>query len=180
MPRRSKVYTLPEDLREELNVRLVGSGFGGYDDLSAWLESQGHGISRSALHRYGRDLQADFEAAMGEVRKTTQLAKAMTDADADEKGALVDATARIVQESLLRIALALRNAEDDPKDMARHLSQVSRALSDLGRVSLSQKKWAREVKEAILAEAAGKLGGLKSKGYDGKTLDAAIAAVYGV
>ncbi|MDC8804228.1 DUF3486 family protein [Halomonas pacifica] len=170
MPPRSKVYDLPPELREELNERLVNSGFAGYEDLAEWLEASGHKISKSSIHRYGEDLKEEFEEAMGDVRKTTELARAMAAQDDDESGALIDATARIVQDQLLRISIAMRKAEADPAVAAKQLGSVTRALAEIGRVSLGQKKWAKELRleaaqdAADKAEAAGRAQGLSSDG----------------
>ena len=154
MPRRSKVYDLPAELRDELNSRLVSSGFQGYEQMATWLAARGFKVSRSSVQRYGQDLQEEFELAMGDVRKTTELARAMTAEQEDESGVLIDATARIVQDQLLRISIAMRTAETEPEEAAKHLSKVTRALADIGRVSLGQKKWAREVRKEALEEAA--------------------------
>lgn len=154
MAKRSKVYDLPPELREELNERLVSTGFQGYEGLAKWLEERGFKLSRSSVQRYGQDLQEEFEEAMGDVRKTTSLARAMAAEDEDEDGALIDATARIVQDQLLRISVAMRKAEHEPEVAAKHLSSVTRALADIGRVSLGQKKWARELRHEVAQEAA--------------------------
>ena len=61
MPPRSKVYDLPQELRDELNERLVTSGFQGYEALTEWLAENGFKLSRSAVHRYGSALQEEFE-----------------------------------------------------------------------------------------------------------------------
>lgn len=145
MPQRSTVYELPQELREELNERLVSSGFQGYADLAEWLSERGFDISRSSLQRYGQGLQEDFDEAMGDVRKTTELAKAYVESDEDTQGSLVDATARIVQEQLLRITIALRKAEHEPEKAAKHMAQITHALADIGRMSIGQKKWAQEM-----------------------------------
>jgi hypothetical protein len=81
MPARSKVYELTSELRAELDRRLIVSGFGGYDGLADWLAEQGYQIGRSSLHRYGHDLQADFERTMADVQRTQQLAQAYTEAN---------------------------------------------------------------------------------------------------
>lgn len=146
MPRRSSVFALPGEVRDELNARLVGNGFSDYEGLAVWLDEQGFAISKSSLHRHGKGLQEDFELAMADVQKTSALARAWSQSDEDEKGDMLDATARIVQDHLLRIAIALRNVESEPTESAKHLSQVTRALADLGRMSIGQKKWAHEVK----------------------------------
>lgn len=181
MAKRSKVFDLPPELREELNERLVSSGFQGYDSLAKWLEARGFKLSRSSVQRYGQDLQEEFEEAMGDVRKTTSLARAMAAEDEDEDGALIDATARIVQDQLLRISIAMRKAEHNPEVAAKHLSSVTRALADIGRVSLGQKKWAREILQEKRAQLESKVD---DAAKTGKTLTvddfkAAVREVYG-
>ncbi len=164
MPKRSSVYELPPEVRDQLNERLVGTGFQGYDDLAGWLADQGYQVSRSAVHRYGKDLQDEFEMAMGDVRKTTELAKAYTENDNDTQGSLVDATARIVQEQLLRITIALRKAEHEPEKAAKYMASVTHALADIGRMSLGQKKWASEVRKQVATEAAERAAAFAKKG----------------
>lgn len=181
MPKRSKVFELPQEVREELNERLVSSGFQGYESLAGWLEQRGFKLSRSSVQRYGQDLQQEFEEAMGDVRKTTELARAMTAEDDDEDGRLIDATARIVQDQLLRISIAMRKAEHEPEVAAKHLSSVTRALADIGRVSLGQKKWARDLLTQKRNELEGKVDEA-AKGKKTLTVDdfkAAVREVYG-
>ncbi|WP_417862395.1 DUF3486 family protein [Vreelandella venusta] len=157
MPPRNKVFDLPQEVREELNEKLVSSGFQGYEALAGWLSERGYNVSKSSVHRYGQDLQEEFEEAMGDVRRTTEMAKAMADAVEDDEGNLIDATARVVQEQLLRISLALRKSEQAPEDVAHHLAKVSKALTNLGRVSIAQKKHAREIRTEVLQEAANRV-----------------------
>lgn len=160
MAPRNSVYDLPQETREALNARLVGGGFKGYAELAKWLGEQGYQVSRSAVHRYGQDLQQDFEEAMGDVRKTQELARAMVSEQDDESGMLIDATARIVQDQLLRISIAMRKAEHEPEKAAKHLASVTKALSEVGRLSLMQKKWSAEVdvRNKALREAADRVG----------------------
>lgn len=157
MPPRNKVYDLPPEIREALNERLVSGGFQGYAGLSDWLIERGYNVSKSSVHRYGQDLQEEFEEAMGDVKKTTALAKAMVADQDDESGSLLDATARIAQDHLLRILIALRNAEHEPEKAAKHIATVTKAMADIGRVSLSQKKWAKELRVEVLEEAANRV-----------------------
>ncbi|WP_421864364.1 DUF3486 family protein [Marinobacter adhaerens] len=181
MPPRSKIYDLPQDLREELNERLVNTGFQDYDGLTDWLEERGFKLSRSAVHRYGRGLQEEFEEAMGDVRKTTELARAMTAENDDESGHLIDATARIVQDQLLRITIAMRKAEHEPEKAAKHLSSVTRALADIGRVSLGQKKWARELRQEVAREAADAAEtSMASQGMTRESIDAIKRDILGI
>lgn len=182
MARRSSVFDLPQEVRDELNARLVQSGFGGYEDLAEWLRGQGFQISRSAVHRYGQDLEAEYEAAMGDVRRATELARAYAQADPDDGAALTGSIARMAQESLLRILLSLRKAEQagdaNAEDMARHMSQVSRALADLGRVTIQHSKHAADVRKRITAEAADRAeAAAKHKGVSQEGIHALRAAI---
>ena len=65
MPRRSSIATLPPDVRRELELRLVASGFSDYDGHTAWLHDRGHTISRSSLGRYGLELRELLRSAGG-------------------------------------------------------------------------------------------------------------------
>lgn len=157
MAPRNKVFSLPQEVRDELNEKLVSTGFQGYAGLADWLKERGFEVSRSSVQRYGQDLQEEFEEAMGSVRRTTEMAKAMADAVEDDEGNLIDATARIVQEQLLRVSLELRKAESNPEDITHNLGKISKALSSLGRVSIAQKKHAREIRTEALQEAANRV-----------------------
>lgn len=157
MPRRAKVETLPREVRDELDSRLLASGFGGYEALADWLSTAGYEISKSALHRYGSAMEEDFERTMGEVQRTQRLAQAYAEANPDERTALTGATARIAQESLLRIMMGLRAAEEDPGKLARLMPNITRALADLGRLDISREKWSAEqdIRTAERERAAG-------------------------
>lgn len=154
MPPRSKVFSLPQELRAELDRRLIDNGFGDYRGLERWLTEQGYQIGKSALHSYGEGLEADFERTMAEVQKTQRLAQAYAEANPDERNAMTGATVRIAQESLLRITMALRQAEDDPAAVAKLMPNVTRALADLGRLDISREKWDAEQRREALTQAA--------------------------
>lgn len=157
MSRRSAIFDLPQEVREELSERLISSGFGGYEGLSDWLADKGFSISKSAIHRYGQGLQEDFDAAMGDVRKAQELARAYASASPDDSQALTGAVAAMAQESLLRIMIGLRKVESDPSETAKQMAQVSRALADLGRLGISQAKHAVEMRKQAAEELAGKV-----------------------
>ncbi len=52
MPKVKSVTTLPASIRVELEHRLIKSGFSKFQVHAEWLESIGHPISKSAIHRY--------------------------------------------------------------------------------------------------------------------------------
>lgn len=181
MAPRNKVFSLPQEVRDELNEKLVSTGFQGYAGLADWLTERGFEVSRSSVQRYGQDLQEEFEEAMGSVRRTTEMAKAMADAVEDDEGNLIDATARLVQEHLLRISLEFRKMEIEPDAAAHHLGKVSKALDSLGRLSLSQKKHAKEMRAEVAREAAEKAEtSMASQGMSREAIDSIKRDILGI
>lgn len=169
MGRRSSVSQLPEQFLDELNRRLVDNGFSGYQELSAWLREAGFEISKSSLQRHGTQLEADFEEAMADVRRTRALARAVKD-EGDEGGVL-SATSGVLQEQLLRIAIALRHTDADPAEAAKSISQVARAHADVGRMQVALSKWQEELRAkaqaaAAACEAVARRGGLTSEAVE--------------
>lgn len=150
MARRSAVNKLSPELRDELTAKIVANAFGNYAGLSEWLAEKGYVISRSSLHRFGAELEAEFDSAMQDARRSIELAKAMrASGQSDDDGALLDASSSILQDQLLRISLALRTVDVDPQEAVKLVSQASRALADLGRLKVSYEKWQGEMREKL-------------------------------
>lgn len=171
MARRSKVSALPSGVLDDLNAQLIERGFSGYVELADWLKSIGFDISKSALHRHGSELEAEFEEAMADARRTRALARAAHEAGGEDTGEMLSVASSIMQDSLLRVSLKLKNSRDDPSTMAKSLSLVSRAFADVGRFDISRQKWLAEVraKAALVAdsvEAVAKKGGLSAEALD--------------
>ena len=167
---------LPPGILEELNARLVSGGFQDYAGLAAWLAEAGFGISKSALHTYGQALEEEFEKAMSQARTTQALARAARESG-DDDGALMAAASKILQDQLLRISIALRQAEHDPAEAAKVLSQVGRAFADIGRMSISQQKWdAERVARLQALESDARTG---KRALDAETLRIVREEIYG-
>ena len=166
MARRSAVNKLPPEIRDELSALFIQNAFGGYTALSEWLAEKGYAISRSALHRFGSDLEEEFDEAMQDARRSIELAKAMrASGNADDNGSLLDAASTMLQDQLLRISRALRKVESDPAEAVKLLSTAARALADLGRLKVSYEKWQREEGEKIRADERAKaVGAAKAAG----------------
>jgi hypothetical protein len=159
MPARSKVLLLPEAIRSDLDSRLVAGGFAGYEALSDWLGEQGFEISKSALHRYG----AQFEDRVSALKLATDQARAIVAESPDDEGTMSEALMRLVQEKLFSILLEM---EVDPAKV--NLNSLARSVAELGRASVTQKKYAQEVREranaaAEAAEKIAKRGGLSDE-----------------
>lgn len=162
MPPRSKVELLPEAVRDELNKRLIANSFSDYVGLSDWLMEQGFEIKKSALAHYG----AAFEERCAALRVATQQAKAIVAEVGDDEDAMSDALMSLAKE---RIFTILKDLQVDPAKA--NLASITKAIAQLGRASVNQKKFATEVREKAkaAADAAAKIarkGGLSKEASD--------------
>lgn len=155
MGRPSKIRNLPPVVLEDLNARLIGNGFSGYEDLATWLRERGFDISKAAVQRHGSALEAEFEEAMADARRTRALAKAARLEGDQNDNSLLAAATEIMQDNLLRVSLKLKNSdEDDPGAEAKTLSLVARAFSQVGRLDIARQKWQTELAARMASDAA--------------------------
>ena len=183
MPPRSAIFDLPVTVRDELNGRLIANGFSDYVALSEWLLNQGYTVSKSAVHRWGQELEAEFSGAMADARRAAELGRALS-GDDDGSG-LRRATTAMAQETLLRILMSLRKAEaaatdedgGDPAALAKSLSLVTRSLADLGRLGLAETKYLTEQKAAMAQEFITRAEAAVSGQGEGLTAVNAITAM---
>ncbi len=163
MPRVSKVDLLNSEQRQWLDRELVSRGFAGYEELVADCRAHGIDLSVSGLGRYGKS----FKDRLERVRLITEQARAVVAESPDDEGAVNEALMRLVQERLFDVMV---DAQFDVESMS--LDKVARAIADLGRASISQKKLAAEVRRQALEEAAtqaeqtGRKQGLSDDGVD--------------
>lgn len=149
MPRRSKVEGLPPEVKAWLDQALVQNNFSNYELLSAELAKHGYTISRSGLHRYGQK----FEERLKTLRLVTEQARAVVQATPDEDGAVNDALVRLTQEKMFSILMEM-SVDPDAVD----LPKLARAVAELGRASVAQKRWQAEARKQALADAAKEAG----------------------
>ena len=143
MPARSKIQTLPEDVRHELDRRLIANGFGGHEDLAEWLAGQGFEISKSSVQRYS----SVHEMRIEQLRQATQSAESLVEASGDDKGALADASLRLVQQRMYDVMIA---SEDED---IRSLSTAARALADTARAGTQVRQERRKLREQLAEKA---------------------------
>ena len=158
MGTRSKVLTiLPKGLRGELNQKLIAGDFSDYRGLEHWLGGKGYQISRGSLQRYG----SNFEKQIAAVSRATQQAKSLAEASPDREGAMSDALIGLVQTRLFDVLVESENIEDGT------LARFARSIADLGRATVSQKRWAEQMRERLEEQkqaAQGKLTAIKDGG----------------
>ncbi len=149
MGKRSGVATLPKAIKEWLDRNLVDSNFSGYEVLAKELKSRGYDISKSAIHRYGQA----FEEKLKTLRLVTEQARAVVQAAPDEEGSVNDALVRLTQEKLFNVLMAI---EIDPETI--DVTKLAKAVAELGKASVAQKRWQAEARQKALAEAANAVG----------------------
>lgn len=168
MAPRSKVLQLPVEVKAWLDQALAENNFSEYEFLSAELAERGFAISKSALNRYGQD----FEMRLSSLKMASEQAKAVVLAAPDEEGAVNEALMRLVQEHLFNLLMAEGGKIDLPK--------VAKAVAELGRASIAQKKWSAEHRKATLEEAAVVAGDVaKKQGLSSGGVEALRAAIMG-
>jgi hypothetical protein len=139
MPPRSKVATLPQELRDELERRIVERAFSGYEELADWLQQQGYQIAEDSIQRYGARLHQKIES----LEQSAQQAKAIASAAPEARATIVDATIELLNE---RVFSALMEAEQiEQNDIVR----LSRTVGDLSRISIARQRWAGEVRSRL-------------------------------
>ncbi|AFU47314.1 hypothetical protein C380_18100 [Acidovorax sp. KKS102] len=140
MAPRSKVHTLPPELKEWLDTELVRRGFGDYVQLAADLKARGADVSKSALQRYG----SPFERSLAKVKMASEQARAIVDAAPDDEDKLGSAVVRVTQEKILNL---LMDIDIDAEDV--DINKLFKNAAEIGKASVTQKKFSLEVRREI-------------------------------
>ncbi len=180
MARRSKVHSLPPELKEWLDAELVRRGFGDYVQLAADLKERGAELSKSALQRYG----SPFEQRLAQLKMASEQAKALVDSAPDDEDKLGAAVVRLTQEKIFSVLMEL---DIDPRDI--DVNKLFKNAAEIGKASVTQKRLSLEVRaqveeaarKKLLEEQREKLTALGASGkVDPVTLDMVIKAAYGL
>ena len=165
MPPRSKVELLPDDVRAELDRKLVASSFSDYEELAAWLTDRGYAIGKSAVGVYGQKMERRLRA----IRASTEAARLIAEAAPDEQDDRSNAIISMVQTELFDGLVALQDADEveDPAERVLLMGKLAKNIATLTRASVARNKWAREVRQQI--DAA--LAAMKKEGFDADTID---------
>ncbi len=163
MGQRSKIATLPATVKAWLDAALVEGNFSGYEQLEAELKARGHVIGKSSIHRYG----SAFEQKLATLKMASEQARAIVTAAPDDEGSVSEALMRLVQEKLFQVML---DFEVDP-NKPLNIASAAKAVAELSRATVTQKKWQAEVRSKAAAVAADvdavvKKGGLSDAAAD--------------
>lgn len=169
MGQRSKVSKLPKVVLDWLNQTLVEGNFSGYELLESELKARGYDISKTAIHRHGQNLERRLAA----VRASTEAARQIADAAPDDADQRSEAVISLVQTDIFNTLVMLQEVAEE-EDMTKRLTvmgKAAKAIAELSRASVNNKKWQAEVKaKAMLAadavEAVAKKGGLSEQALE--------------
>jgi hypothetical protein len=167
MPPRSKIAQLPEEVRRWLHRAFVERAFGDIvaitEELNAKLREGNIAVyvGKSAVGAESQKVQRAQEA----IRATTEAAKLIADASADQSDARSEAAMAMVQSQVFELLLQMREASDevDPGARLKLMATVAKSVSTLSRARVNQAKWRDEV-EAKAKAAADKVATLAKKG----------------
>lgn len=179
MAPRSKVHTLPPQLKEWLDAELVSRGFGDYVQLAADLKARGAKVSKSALQRYG----SPFERSLAAVKMASEQARALVDAVPDDEDKLGSAVIRVTQEKILKL---LMDTDIDVENV--DINKLFKNAAEIGKASVSQKKFTMEARAAIekatreklLEEQRAALDAMSNKGGVTEVTKRAIREALGI
>ncbi|MDD5271095.1 MAG: DUF3486 family protein [Methylovulum sp.] len=179
MPPRSIFDTMPDAVRDELNQKLFGSGFGDLVALSAWLGQQGYEVSKSSLGVYSKGLKDKMERATARARERLEIAKTLRGTTDDEKAALLELSEMASLDQLLDM---LESASDlTMQERLKFMPRIIAAGANLNRSAVGSAKWKREFEQQIreqerLKAAEDLSDGLKNDGISPE-LEASIRRI---
>jgi len=115
---------------------------------------------------------------MRTVSLATQQARSLAEASPDRDGSMTDALVRLVQEKIFGVLVEAEDVEEG------QLARIARVVADLGRATISQKRWAEEMRGRLEKQknaASAKIDEIKlSGGLSGEAYDAIRAVLLGI
>jgi hypothetical protein len=167
MPPPSKVSLLPDDVRDELDQRLIAAGFGRCEELSEWLFDKGFEISKTTVNERAKKLKRRLATITASTEAAKILAKAAPDEADDRSNAIIALIQTEIFEALLQLEEATE--ESDSAKRIGILGSAAKHIATLTRASVARNKWAMDVRARLAAE----LLAMEKEGFDKGTLDEA-------
>ena len=145
----STIDKLPDDIKTELDVRLADTA-NTYEELSAWLKTEGYEISKSAIGRYAiRSTQAAQRVAetLQRTQAIAQAVEAHPDLDYTKAASMV-----LMDGLMQRVSTAEGDFQEMPLDKAGRLIASARNATYEKRVRQDMKKKAELAFDQLEAE----------------------------
>lgn len=152
MPPPSKIDLLPEDVRAELDQRLIKAAFGSSQVLSDWLLEQGFEISKTTVNDRARKLKRRMAAIQTSTEAAKAIVKAAPDEGADRSGSIM----ALLQGDIFEILVDLEEAAEEEDKMKRLaiLGNLAKNVSPLVRASIAREQHSAGVRREATEAAA--------------------------
>jgi len=170
----SKIDLLPAEVRDELDRRLVANAFGGSISLSDCPGEPGYEISQHTLtaraKRHTRHLAS--------ISASTEAMKLVAEQAPDNAAERGSALLGLLQTDLFEALLQFQEAADQddesisPADRIALYSKAAKAIAELTRSSIVREKWAGEIRQKALIDAASRVEeAARAKGLDAEGVE---------
>jgi hypothetical protein len=137
------ISQLPADLRKALDQRISQHEFTSYRELKRWLAAHDCKISTVTVRHHVLRLEDKIAA----VRRATEQAQAVVEANGEDEVEINHALLRLVQQHLFTLLVELNGT-----DLTEvNLGTLARTVATLARASIAQQKFAEEMRMHILA-----------------------------
>ncbi|WP_065428000.1 DUF3486 family protein [Stenotrophomonas maltophilia] len=174
MPPVSKIDLLPAEVRDELDRRLVANAFGGSISLSEWLGEQGYEISKTTVNERAKRLKR----RLASISASTEAMKLVAEQSPDNAAERGSALLGLLQTDLFEALLQFQEAADQddesisPADRIALYSKAAKAIAELTRSSIVREKWAGEIRQKALIDAASRVEeAARAQGLDAAGVD---------
>ena len=165
-----KIADLPEELRTAIHKKLT-EGYT-YQEISEWITSEGHPISRSAVGNYGKNFLTKLEKLKMAREQTKVIVEEGSDKPATEMiEAASSLTQQLILEHLVNNEIDLKKVKADR--LIQALSMLERSTVAREKLKLESRRKADEAVKNIEDVAA-------SKGIDEETLRRIKEEIYGI
>lgn len=133
----SSIDKLPDDIKLQLDRRLADTS-NTYEELSTWLKSEGHEISRSAIGRYAIRSTVAAQRVAETLQRTQAIAQAV-----EEHPELdyTKAASMVLMDGLMQ---RVSTAEDDFSELP--IDKAGRLIASLSRNAIYEKRVRQELK----------------------------------
>lgn len=150
MARVATINTWPQDIRDQLNQKLLASGFGNLTGMVAWLAEQGYEINRTSLGDYSKSIKDQMTEAARRGRERVEVAKLLKGLDDKEKSLLLEVTEMTAIDQLMDMYEAMSDMTIEER-MA-YLPKLIQAQTQLSRSAVGSAKWRTDFEATIRAE----------------------------
>jgi hypothetical protein len=184
MPPRSKIATLPDEMRQWLHQALVERAFGDIipltDELNAKLKEAGVAvyIGKSAVGAESQKLKRAQES----IRAATEAAKHLAEGARDDKNLRGEAVMALIETEMFEAILSVREMADtdDPLEKMSAMSLVAKNIATLSRARVNQSKFRIEFEAKLKLEADAIAGIAKVNGLGDEAVNAIRERVLGI